>query len=110
MYRNAFIVTKISWLFDPSVITSMVTEYKNSLGLRDRSIDLLLLHFPYPYLYIEAWKQMEELYLEGTCRAIGVCNFEVEHLEYLMKHCKIAPMVNQIEIYSMFQQKEVFDF
>lgn len=53
----------------------------------------------------EAWGQMEELYFEGKCRVIGVCNFNVEELERIMKVAKVKPMVNQIE-YHLYLQNQ----
>jgi diketogulonate reductase-like aldo/keto reductase len=40
---------------------------------------------------------MEELYEQGKVKAIGVCNFNIHHLEKLMAQSSIKPMVNQIE-------------
>ena len=71
---------------------------------------IYLLHWPYPYLFKKIWKWMEQLYLDGRCDAIGVCNFEIEHLEELLKDCRIVPMLNQIEIHPMFQQKELEEY
>jgi diketogulonate reductase-like aldo/keto reductase len=53
---------------------------------------------------------MEKLYDDGLCRAIGVCNFEITHLEKLMKACRIKPMINQFELHPMFRQKELCEY
>lgn len=42
---------------------------------------------------------METLYKQGKVRAIGVSNFYVHHLEALLPHVEIVPMVNQVEFH-----------
>ena len=48
---------------------------------------------------VETWKAMEELYLEGKIRAIGLSNFLPHHIESLLENCEIVPMLNQLEIH-----------
>lgn len=99
---------KISWPFSPKRLRSQVLEGKTQLKIpQDRPIDILLIHFPYPYIYVDAWQEMEKLYREGLCRAIGVCNFEVKHLERLKKNCEIMPMIDQFELHPLFRQEEI---
>ena len=66
--------------------------------------DLYLLHWPVTDKWIDSWKVMEQLYEEGRCRAIGVCNCHEHHLEELKKHAKIMPMVNEFECHPLFTQ------
>ena len=72
-------------------------------------IDVYLIHWPMPdkNTFIETYKVMEELYKEGKVKAIGVCNFEVEHLEKLMAETSIVPTINQIELHPEFNQAEL---
>lgn len=72
-------------------------------------LDLYLLHWPTDG-FVEAWLGLEELYLEGKIKAIGVSNFQIHHLETLAKHSKITPMVNQIESNVMFANQELIDY
>lgn len=72
-----------------------------------RMADIYLIHWPYPYLWESRWKEMENLYMDGKCRAIGVCNFNKEKLNRLLSICRVKPMINQIECHPLFQQKEV---
>ncbi|MDN0069805.1 aldo/keto reductase [Collinsella ihumii] len=64
---------------------------KSRVKLRRRRINLLLLHWPYPGKFAESWKVLEGFYRKGVCRAIGVANFKVHHLEALMESAEIAP-------------------
>jgi diketogulonate reductase-like aldo/keto reductase len=50
------------------------------------------------------------VYKEGRVKAIGVSNFQVHHLEDLMKDAEIKPMVNQVEYHPLLTQKEVHSF
>ncbi len=70
-------------------------------------VDLYLMHWPVENHFIESWKQMEELYKEGKCRAIGVCNFNIHHLEELKRYASITPAVNEIECHPLFTQEEL---
>lgn len=72
-------------------------------------LDLYLIHWPAPG-YVESWQAMEELYGQGKIRAIGVSNFEIDHLNELMSKTAIAPMVDQVETHPYFQQKKLHAF
>ena len=52
---------------------------------------------------------MEDLHKEGKIKAIGVSNFEDNHLDELMSYAKITPAVNQIETHAFFQQDKAKD-
>jgi len=85
-------------------------ESMEKLGL-DR-LDLYLVHWPAPEhdLYIETYEALEKLYKDGRVRAIGVSNFEIEHLKRLLDTCEIPPVVNQIECHPYLQQHEIKAF
>lgn len=73
-------------------------------------VDLLLLHWPVFNKYIESWRALEAIYNDGQARAIGVCNFDVDHLQDLMEHANIMPMVNQIEFNPRIHQPDTVAF
>jgi len=75
-------------------------------------IDLYLIHWPVEGLRLESWRALETLLAEGRCRAIGVSNYLVRHLEELSGSGKGVPAVNQIELspYNYLSRKEVVDF
>ena len=79
----------------------------NKLGVS--YIDLYLLHWPCPQkgLTLKTWKALEQIYKEGRVKAIGVCNFKIEHLEPLLEEAEIVPAVLQIEIHPTFTQENV---
>jgi 2,5-diketo-D-gluconate reductase A len=69
-------------------------------------LDLYLIHWPVPAhdLYVETWQAFIELQAEGLVRAIGVSNFQPEHLERLIAHTGVTPAINQVELHPHFQQ------
>lgn len=81
-------------------------------------VDLYLIHWPAAANQFENWKEinaqtwraLEELYIEGKVKAIGVSNFLPHHLEALLEGVKVVPMVNQIEYHPGFMQAESVAF
>jgi 2,5-diketo-D-gluconate reductase A len=69
-------------------------------------IDLYLIHWPVPAhdLYVETWQAFIELQSEGLVRAIGVSNFQPEHLERIVSETGVVPAINQVELHPYFQQ------
>jgi diketogulonate reductase-like aldo/keto reductase len=53
---------------------------------------------------------MEELYQEGSVRAIGVSNFHPDQLMDLIVHNRVVPAVNQVETHPFCQQIETQKF
>lgn len=105
--NEALIITKFS---QPLRTGELKACFDESLSKLAGKIDILLLHWPYTFLWKTQWRIMEQLYLEGRVRAIGVCNFEVDKLKSLLRFCKVKPTINQIERHPLFQQNEIVDF
>ena len=80
-------------------------ESEKKLG----KVDILLIHWP-AREFISRWKAFETLSEEGRVKAIGVSNFRKHHLETLMEHAKILPMLNQIETHAYFMDWETINF
>ncbi|NDL66222.1 aldo/keto reductase [Anaerotalea alkaliphila] len=105
--EELFIATKV-WNQDQGYEGTLAAfeESRKKLGLE--RLDLYLVHWPVPGRYRETWKAMEKLYREGLCRAIGVSNFQVHHLETL-EASEIKPMVNQVELHPLLTQMPLRD-
>ncbi|GAA1902714.1 aldo/keto reductase [Arthrobacter gandavensis] len=75
-------------------------------------LDLYLIHWPCPErgLYLDTYRALEKLYSEGRIRAIGVSNFNREHLEELMDGTSVVPAVNQVELHPWLAQRELRAF
>jgi len=75
-------------------------------------VDLFLIHWPLPNVgdYLETWKAMEEIYRSGKAKAIGVSNFQTNHLNRLRAEATIVPAVNQIEVHPYLVQDELREY
>lgn len=78
-------------------------------------VDLVLIHWPgvskTPLESLEnakkrreTWTVMEEFYLKGHFKALGVSNYEQSHLEELLEYCHVKPRVNQVECHPKYPQ------
>jgi methylglyoxal/glyoxal reductase len=108
--REDLFVTSKVWNTDlgyESTIAAYETSL-NKLGLE--YLDLYLIHWPVEGKYKDAWRALETLYKERRVKAIGVSNFQIHHLEDLMKEAEIKPMVNQVEYHPRLTQKELQSF
>ncbi|RKR74930.1 aldo/keto reductase [Frondihabitans australicus] len=81
-----------------------------ALGLD--SLDLYLIHWPMPAndFYVDTWKTFTSFAADGRARAIGVSNFEIDHLERIIDATGQAPAVNQVELHPIFQQRALREF
>ena len=87
-----FITTKV-WPDRFGDARSSVEESMRKL--RTDYLDLVLLHWPYGDTYA-AYRALEEMYEEGTVRAIGVSNYNSDRLIDLVHFNKVVPAVNQV--------------
>lgn len=101
-----YLITKISnkYQYEGKVEECVRESLKR---LKTDYIDLLLIHWPVPEKYLYTWKELEKLKEEGLCKSIGVCNFNIKHLEEIKKISKYSPVVNQIEVHPLFTQNEL---
>ncbi|WP_164745608.1 aldo/keto reductase [Neobacillus mesonae] len=101
--KDLFITTKINnghQGYDQSLFT-----FEESLAdLQLSHLDLLLVHWPSEKHFFETWRAFERLYEEKMVLAIGVCNYQMHHLEKLKTKANVMPMVNQIEIHPYMTQ------
>ncbi|KLU17004.1 MULTISPECIES: 2,5-didehydrogluconate reductase DkgA [Xenorhabdus] len=83
---------------------------QESLGkLQLDYVDLYLIQWPVPEQdhYVDAWKQLIELKEAGLTRSIGVCNFHIEHLQKIIQETGMVPVINQIELHPLLQQRQL---
>eukprot|EP00747_Dinoflagellata_sp_TGD_P071297 gnl/TRDRNA2_/TRDRNA2_156975_c0_seq1.p1 gnl/TRDRNA2_/TRDRNA2_156975_c0~~gnl/TRDRNA2_/TRDRNA2_156975_c0_seq1.p1 ORF type:complete len:226 (-),score=4.65 gnl/TRDRNA2_/TRDRNA2_156975_c0_seq1:47-724(-) len=59
---------------------------------------------------METWQAMLHVRDRGFTRAVGVCNFGVQHLRGLQTDGLELPAVNQVEFHVWWQQHELVDF
>lgn len=101
--NDMIVVSKFSQPLRTHELEKCFYETRDKLG----RIDLYLMHWPFPYLWEKEWRMMEDLYLRGEVKGIGVCNFDTGYLKRLLKICRVKPVINQFERHPLFQQSEL---
>ncbi len=104
-------------VFVTSKLNNAFHAHDDALAAFDRTldelrldvVDLFLIHWPLPALdrYTEAWGALEEIYGSGRARAIGVSNFQPDHLQRVLDAGTVVPAVNQVEVHPWFANAEV---
>ena len=108
--RSDLFVTSKVWNADLGY-ESTLAAYETSLEkLGLDYLDLYLVHWPVEGKYKDTWRALETLYKEDRVRAIGVSNFQIHHLQDVMKDAEIKPMINQVEYHPRLTQKELQAF
>lgn len=109
--EDIFVTTKL-WNGDQgydSTLRAFDTSL-DKLGLE--YVDLYLIHWPTPArdLFVDTYKAFEKLYADGRVKAIGVSNFEPDHLERLIAETSVVPAVDQIELHPHLQQRAAREY
>lgn len=104
--REELFITSKVWVQDHGYEKAKSAFQRTLNRLQMDYLDMYLIHWPYGD-FLGTWKALEELYKEGKIKAIGVCNFTVEKLEELKANSTVLPVINQIELHPVFQQKEL---
>lgn len=60
--------------------------------------------------YIDTWAAMVELVQLGLVRSIGVSNFNMDQLQRIIQCSSMKPVVNQVEVWPGFMQKDLVDY
>jgi methylglyoxal/glyoxal reductase len=107
--KEIFVTTKL-WNSDQGYDQALRAFEKSFKNLNLGCIDLFLIHWPVPGRRLESWKAMTTLLKDGRCRAIGVSNFMIPHLEELLRQSEVIPAVNQVEFSPYLYQKELMDY
>ncbi len=107
--EQLFVTTKL-WNGDQGYDSTLRACEASLKRLGFDYLDLYLIHFPVPETRKESWKAMETLLQKGKCRAIGVSNFTIPHLEDLLETHEVIPAVNQVEFHPFLYQKELLEY
>lgn len=116
--REQLFVTSKVWNTDRGYKQTKAAFEKTMEKLKLDYLDLYLIHWPAnkkqfnnaEEINAETWKAMEELYLDGRIKAIGLSNFLPHHIEELKNTAQIMPMVNQIEFHPGFTQMDTVKY
>ncbi len=104
--RDDIFLTSKVWIENYSYEKCRKSVLESMRKLGTDYIDLMLLHQPFGDTY-GAWRALEDLYREGRVRAIGISNHYADRMVEFASFTEIPPMVNQMEIHPLNQQKEL---
>jgi len=104
--RDEVFVTTKCWNVDHGYEQAKRACHASLERLDCGAIDLYLIHWPVPTQdrYVDTWRAFIDLAEEGLVRAIGVSNFEPEHLRRLIDETGVVPAANQVELHARYQQ------
>lgn len=116
--REELFVTSKLWNDSHSFEAAKIALDKSLQLLGLDYLDLYLIHWPNPLINrrnwdkanAETWRYMEDANTDGKIRAIGISNFQIEHVEALLKTATIAPMVNQLFVNPSDLEKDIVAF
>jgi 2,5-diketo-D-gluconate reductase A len=72
-------------------------------------VDLYLIHWPLPAMYVRQWRAFAELRASGLARDIGVSNFGSTQLDALDRNGLEVPAVNQIKLNPFHYSPELLE-
>ena len=106
--EEVFVTTKL-WNSDHGYDSTIraCEESLRRLGLK--YLDLYLVHWPVSGARNESWRAMEKLLRDGKCRAIGVSNYTINHLNDLLASSNTIPAVNQVEFHPFLYQQKLLE-
>jgi len=107
--KEIFVTTKV-WNSDHGYEKTLKAFNLSMKKLDIEYVDLYLVHWPVEGLRSETWRALEKLYEEGLCRAIGVSNYTIQHLDELLEECRVEPAVNQVEYHPFLYQRKLRDY
>lgn len=106
--EDVFVTTKV-WNTEQGREATLRSFDASMSRLGLEQLDLFLIHWPAPRqdLYVETWRTLVQLREEGRVRAVGVSNFEEEHLRRIIAETGVTPAVNQIELHPYLTQQHL---
>jgi diketogulonate reductase-like aldo/keto reductase len=107
--EEIFLTTKL-WNDDQRQkrVVQAFDESLERLGME--YVDLYLVHWPVSGYYEESWQMMQKIYESGRAKAIGVSNFQIQHLKDILSGGQVVPAVNQIEFHPFLLQADLLQF
>lgn len=121
-----FVTSKLwNHFHDPKEVRGAIEHTLKQLNLEH--LDLYLIHWPIGYApskdlfpkneagemlhsnfdLKDTWKAMEELVDAGLTKSIGISNFNIKQVDYIVANARIQPVTNQFEVHPYLLNKEL---
>ena len=112
--KQLFLTSKV-WNTERGYDKTMAAFEQSIKNLQTDYLDLYLIHWPARgeegiQENLDTWRALEDLYAQGKVRAIGLSNFLEHHIQPLLDHARVKPMVDQIESHPGYTQAETIAF
>lgn len=108
--EELFITTKV-WNTDQGYDNTLKAFEESMSKLNIGYFDLYLIHWFKGYeSSLDTYMALETLYKKGLVKAIGVSNYSIHHLMYLLEHATVVPTVNQVETHISLQNHGLQEF
>ena len=110
--EEVFVTTKL-WHSDHGLEKARAAGLTSLEKLGLGYIDLYLIHWPRadsPEERLGSWRALERLHREGHCRAVGVSNYTVRHLEELRRRGGLTPAVDQVEFHPFVFDPKLLEY
>ena len=115
--KDIFITSKVftgneSWGQSPMSYLETLNSIETSLEkLQVDYLDLFLIHAPFCQNdRVDQWAAMLEIKKLGKAKSIGVCNYNISHIEEIKFAGLPLPEANQIEIHPWCQKTELASY
>jgi diketogulonate reductase-like aldo/keto reductase len=107
--RDELFVTTKLWNSDQGYDATLRAFDASLSRLGLEYLDLYLIHWPTPKRgkYVDTWRAFEKLLADGRVRAVGVSNFQPDHLRRVIDETGTVPAVNQVELHPYLTQEAV---
>lgn len=109
--KELFITSKL--LMDHMSYEGAMEAFDKTLkDLRTDYLDMFLIHWPgqKKERLLETWRALEDLYLEGRVRAIGMSNFLIKHVDWILESCRVKPVIDQKEHNPRFTEPKLNEY
>ena len=111
--REAFQIATKGWIDEMGYENTKAALERSLSRLQTDYVDFYLIHWPkaneedeaWKPRDLETWRAMEEMVEEGKIKAIGLSNFLPHHLDNILEHCRIKPVLNQLELHVGYSQE-----
>lgn len=110
--EDFFIVSKL-WIDELGYQEAKDALERTLNRLQTDYLDLYLIHWPrasegdtdWKEKDLDTWRAMEELQEAGRIRGLGLSNFLPHHIDNILEHGKVKPVVDQLEIHPGYTQE-----
>ncbi len=106
--EQVFVTTKLANM-DHGYDRALKACRQSLRELKLEFVDLYLVHWPVETLRGETWAAFETLLEQRLCRAIGVSNYTVRHLQEMSEYAAVTPAVDQVEFSPFLHQRPLLE-